>query len=250
MQKYLICIESFIGHSLDSLYRMLDDRDNAASRVGMLSYATEIQCGSRNDAVEILRAGEQDLNGMYRDVFEGKPWLAPLVPFEMEEVHDGYFECVGHRASIFWIESVSKIWTVSDISRARLEYNRWLHSDDELKDVPDNRPCVLLRFCEEHAKVRQSVLASIHPKPKDILQPESSEENEQLPASQDKNEIIVTSEPPDAERWYKKRRHGMTIAAIVREENIANHKRSGERKVGRSIETYAKKNNLPMPWKK
>jgi hypothetical protein len=41
-------------------------------------------------------------------------------------------------------------------------YNQWLHSDDEIKDRPKNRECVLLRFCEDNAKPVQLVVDSLN----------------------------------------------------------------------------------------
>lgn len=203
MEKFLFCIESFTEHSVKGLCERLDDLETPAGTCwgSGLSYAVAIQCESRKAAEEILDNAYIDLQCMYSR-FLKTGWLNPLISSEVEEVIEGHYECYGSRASIFRHESVEKIWGVSAISNALKQYNSWLLSSDERKDLPDNRECVLLRNCEEQAHARRSFRSSLATNEKLIGEGDSATPSE---ATQREKERVAY------EAWAE----GLTLNEIV-----------------------------------
>lgn len=138
-----------------------------------------------------------------------------------------YFEDGRNSIELFKAEKIQKKWSPLEIAKVNA-------STISKINAGDNSPLVqALQYCQSLASCFPPTVSS-------------------LPVATDGKQLCSVTETMieniknDGERWFRKRQNGMTPAAIAKQEGVPNYGkgRSGEQKIRRESDKYAKENSF------
>ena len=127
-----------------------------------MAYVAEIHAESLLVGDEILKLASSDLNPPYSyGLYD--PGTALIQSLSLDKVEMPYQEGRRRcgRVRVLSAETAAGLWGVNEVAAAKTRFKEWLRSPDSKEKTPKNRHCALLQLCQNYAKERLNVLASI-----------------------------------------------------------------------------------------